>query len=408
MSERCPVCSAVREDIESSVAQVCSQCGHVVGAVLKPKVAARTPFRSMVDSLVPKAELKNATRDLFSLNGESRPPVISFQGEALPGQPDGDDVADISLDSLAPMRDSQSSLMFSLAELKKSAPERPPQDSLPDRELWQMQAATPLFGTADDAALLAAPNLLPLSSGGAVSLPQRESSAAHKSLALWVGGAGLGLAVVSGTVWTFLGSPVGETDQTAAAGALAAQASPAQAGVVAVKPAVSAKAPPTPSPALAAAPPVQAEIKGRSGAVPVADDPTRIKAEPPVTREISQPPVAKARVNKPVPKRKRRKKKTVAKKVVKSSSGFSKSKAKRALVAAASKAAGCGKKGRAGGKGKIRLTFGTNGRVKSARIVSARFTGSSTGKCALRHFRAARIPAFDGKPVTVAKSFAVR
>jgi outer membrane biosynthesis protein TonB len=78
--------------------------------------------------------------------------------------------------------------------------------------------------------------------------------------------------------------------------------------------------------------------------------------------------------------------------------------ARAALNTAASRAAGC--KGTSG-TGKIQVTFATSGRVSSAQIVSGPFGGTASGNCALRHFKAAKVPAFTGNPTTVAKSFKI-
>jgi hypothetical protein len=85
---------------------------------------------------------------------------------------------------------------------------------------------------------------------------------------------------------------------------------------------------------------------------------------------------------------------------------FDKGAAKAALSTATSQAAGCGQGG-APGKGKIQITFAPSGKVSDAALVEGPFAGTAAGKCALRHFRAARVPAFSGAPVTVAKSFKI-
>jgi len=85
---------------------------------------------------------------------------------------------------------------------------------------------------------------------------------------------------------------------------------------------------------------------------------------------------------------------------------FDKDAAKTALSTAASQAAAC-RQGGTPGKGKIQVTFAPSGKVSDASLVEGPFGGTAAGRCALRHFRAARIPAFAGAPVTVAKSFKV-
>jgi hypothetical protein len=85
---------------------------------------------------------------------------------------------------------------------------------------------------------------------------------------------------------------------------------------------------------------------------------------------------------------------------------FDKSAAKAALNAAAQASASCGAGG-ASGKGKVQVTFAPTGKVSDVQLVEGPFAGSTAGKCALRNFKAAKIPAFSGAPVTVAKSFKV-
>jgi hypothetical protein len=87
-------------------------------------------------------------------------------------------------------------------------------------------------------------------------------------------------------------------------------------------------------------------------------------------------------------------------------SPFDKSAAKTALNSAAAAAADCGQGG-APGKGKVQLTFANTGRVANVEIVEGPFSGTAAGKCALRQFRAARVPSFSGAPVTVSKSFKI-
>src|SRR6185295_4823271 len=72
--------------------------------------------------------------------------------------------------------------------------------------------------------------------------------------------------------------------------------------------------------------------------------------------------------------------------------------AKSALNAAATKAGSCAG---AAGKGKVQLTFAPSGKVSSAEITDGPFSGTPAGKCALKHFRSAHIPAFSGNPQTV-------
>jgi hypothetical protein len=74
------------------------------------------------------------------------------------------------------------------------------------------------------------------------------------------------------------------------------------------------------------------------------------------------------------------------------------------LSTAASKAGSCGG---TSGKGKVQLTFTPSGRVSSALLTEGPFAGTPAGKCALKHFKAARVPPFSGAAQTVAKSFKI-
>lgn len=81
--------------------------------------------------------------------------------------------------------------------------------------------------------------------------------------------------------------------------------------------------------------------------------------------------------------------------------------AKAALNSAAAGAAGCRAPAGPNGTGKVQVTFAPSGNVTSALIVSGPFGGTPVGSCVARTFRAAKVPAFDGSPMTVSKSFTI-
>lgn len=81
--------------------------------------------------------------------------------------------------------------------------------------------------------------------------------------------------------------------------------------------------------------------------------------------------------------------------------------AKTALNSAAAGAAGCRAPAGPTGTGKVQVTFAPSGNVTSALIVSGPFGGTPVGSCVARTFRAAKVPAFDGSPMTVSKSFTI-
>ncbi|HVU01318.1 MAG TPA: hypothetical protein VHE30_06185, partial [Polyangiaceae bacterium] len=86
---------------------------------------------------------------------------------------------------------------------------------------------------------------------------------------------------------------------------------------------------------------------------------------------------------------------------------FDKEAAKTALGAASSNAASCKKPDGPTGSGKVTVTFSPSGRVTSANVTEGPFGGTPVGGCVAKLFRAARVPAFSGDPVTVSKGFSI-
>jgi predicted Zn finger-like uncharacterized protein len=86
---------------------------------------------------------------------------------------------------------------------------------------------------------------------------------------------------------------------------------------------------------------------------------------------------------------------------------FSRSAATSALGAAAGSARSCKKPDGPTGGGKVKVTFAPSGNVTSAQVQGAPFAGTSVGGCVAGVFRGARVPPFDGSPVTVTKSFTI-
>ncbi len=85
---------------------------------------------------------------------------------------------------------------------------------------------------------------------------------------------------------------------------------------------------------------------------------------------------------------------------------FDKGAAVTALGAAAANAASCKKPDGPTGSGKVSVTFAPSGRATMTNVGGA-FAGTEVGGCVARLFRAARVPAFAGDPVTVTKSFSI-
>ncbi|MEP7053370.1 MAG: zinc-ribbon domain-containing protein, partial [Pseudomonadota bacterium] len=85
---------------------------------------------------------------------------------------------------------------------------------------------------------------------------------------------------------------------------------------------------------------------------------------------------------------------------------FDKSAAVAALGAAAASAGSCKKPDGPTGSGKVSVTFAPSGRATMTNVGGA-FAGTEVGGCVARLFRAAKVPAFSGDPVTVSKSFSI-
>jgi hypothetical protein len=83
---------------------------------------------------------------------------------------------------------------------------------------------------------------------------------------------------------------------------------------------------------------------------------------------------------------------------------FDRGAAEVALDAAAQVAArDCPQPGQAGVKGPVKVTFAPDGAVTSS-TTDAPWADTPIGGCALSAFRAARVPPFDGQPVTMTTS----
>ncbi|MCC6552553.1 MAG: zinc-ribbon domain-containing protein [Polyangiaceae bacterium] len=84
---------------------------------------------------------------------------------------------------------------------------------------------------------------------------------------------------------------------------------------------------------------------------------------------------------------------------------FNRGAATAALGAAAGAAKSCKKPDGPTGSGKVKVTFAPSGNVTSAQVQGPPFAGTPVGGCVAGVFRGARVPPFDGAPVSVTKSF---
>ncbi|MEO8179160.1 MAG: hypothetical protein ABI895_10030 [Deltaproteobacteria bacterium] len=358
------------------------------------------PRRRMASMAGGPAQLENATRDLFRLTGGQSIPVeartpIELKPKTAPAvsrRPDPPPSSGRNFSSGGHSKPAEASILFSLESLMRAAtPSEKPDE--PDQQLWNMQAETPLFGTSQDHALLTTPLEPPPRSAGMDSMTmssRRPAGMRMLPLLLAVFG-GCGVILV-GAAWFVLRPPVAppapaQALETTPPALQAPGAEPAHAAVAAVaerKPATGGVAA-DPAPTAAKEPP---EVKEEPAAL-AAPSSAAAKA----TAHAAVPPRATSSAKKPPP---RATKPAVA--------AFDVDAAKNALNTAATQASACTG---TSGKGKVQLTFAPTGKVSAAQLLDGPFAGTPAGKCALKHFRAAHIPAFSGSPQTVAKSFKI-
>jgi predicted Zn finger-like uncharacterized protein len=86
---------------------------------------------------------------------------------------------------------------------------------------------------------------------------------------------------------------------------------------------------------------------------------------------------------------------------------FDRAAAMSALSKAAGAAKSCKKDDGPTGSGKVKVTFAPSGNVTSATVEGPPFAGTAVGGCVAAAFRGARVPPFDGTPISVSKSFTI-
>jgi hypothetical protein len=401
-------------------ARPCSHCGYD-GAFPPAEPEIQPPRDSMPSFAGARAKLATATQDLFRLSGNYSIPVEASRSEPpAPSVPEPISVA----------RKPEASMMFSLEALMKATQTTRKPDPMLDQasdQLWSMQAATPLFGTSHDQALLTTPlKMEPAQSMDSMTLPSQTPNGRRWWPILLAAGAGLALA--AGGIWVFDNpsgvSPLGAALPPSVQAALVAQPLAEPPGAAAPAPAASENSaepgtvkPDTAQPEEASA--ALAEAAKPSAAEPSKDEPVAVSTaaapdsnpSPAKSGAISstQPESEKDRAGKDRASKKpppRVEKPSAPLKLAAAVFAFDKAAAKSALNAAADAASACGAGG-AAGKGKIQITFAPSGKVSDAQLVEGPFAGTTAGKCALRHFKAVKVPGFSGAPVTVAKSFKV-
>jgi hypothetical protein len=83
---------------------------------------------------------------------------------------------------------------------------------------------------------------------------------------------------------------------------------------------------------------------------------------------------------------------------------FDRSAASAAMSSAVGATSGCKKEGDPSGVARVSVTFAPSGRVTQANIGGPPFAGTATGGCIAKAFKTAKVPPFEGDPVTVSKT----
>jgi hypothetical protein len=86
---------------------------------------------------------------------------------------------------------------------------------------------------------------------------------------------------------------------------------------------------------------------------------------------------------------------------------FNRAAASSALNAASGAAKGCKKPDGPTGTAKVKVTFASSGSVTQSVVQGAPFAGTPVGSCIAGAFRSAKVPPFEGSPVSVTKSVTI-
>lgn len=419
MKVLCSACSLEHDlsPVQLAEGASCTRCGRNLGGsdqatlIIESKVATQEdatlllPSREAAPVVTYQAPrtysmpsraregLKTATKDLFGFD-PPRPVLIT--------------ATEIEPDVPTP-RASENSIMFSLENLmkgnSKATPKVPPPDAVSEHYLLDMQGTPPLFGTAEDHALLTTPIAKPTPPAHTMTMPSRRPARRKSGMWKWAAG-GIGLCAVAAAGWWGVqaaasgphntNEPVAEAPPVVAPPAEPAPPSePVAAAVPPSEPAPpAASAEPAPAESATAAPSEPAPAASAEPAPPAADTPQPAATAAPSARPTNTK--GKAKPEKKVASAAKPKGGVVG-------LPFNKAAAKDALTAASNQVGSC--KG-ASGSGKVQLTFAPSGKVSNASITSGTFPGGVSA-CILRQFRAARVPPFGGLPVSVAKSFKI-
>ncbi|MCC6215288.1 MAG: zinc-ribbon domain-containing protein [Polyangiaceae bacterium] len=309
----------------------------------------------------------------------------------------------------------ENSVLFSLDALKAGIPSKSetgavkrPEKSSPSAGLDDLMnlgggGANPLFTLASNQALLSAPappepppppppSLAAASGGLAPAAPARAKVP-------WVAIAAGGgvLAVVAIVAVVVLGGKKSEPVAQAPA------AEPARTEATAAQPAPAKTEDPKPEPAKAEEP--RAEEPAAGSAAPAGAESAGGEKREPTEEEKKR--FADAKKAEEEKKKAEEEKKPETPAPTGGGAPFNKGAAVAALSSAASAASACKRPGGPTGTGRATVTFAPSGRATNATVSGGAFGGTSVGGCIASVFRRAKVPPFDGDPVTVGKSFTI-
>lgn len=305
----------------------------------------------------------------------------------------------------------ESSVLFSLESLtqpeaKSQKQKQKARDKQQEEEsfaLFGSDAPDPLLniGGGDLAALAAAdlakpaPALVEPFPTSEPALPRGGTATKSKGgVLVWL--ALLGVAAAAGGAFVMLQRrPLAPAAPAQPSGALELKSAPSEASTAAAD---SPPAQGSPTPAETASAAALASVAVSASAIPAnpaAFAGAALGSKPASPAAASKPPEPAAAAAKPEP-------------APPASEGlaFDKGAALAALGAAAASAGSCKTPDGPTGTGKVSVTFAPSGRATATSVAGA-LAGTDVGGCVARLFRAAKVPAFSGDPVTVSKSFSI-
>lgn len=314
----------------------------------------------------------------------------------------------------------ESSVLFSLNTLKATSSAqavnpRPPATDQTAADILGLNAAGGLPGMSATAALFAAPAPEPVVPEARTRAridttpPMGRKKATPWPLALGV--AVVAVAAVSAAVFILRSGNgrVVEGPALPATTSSAAPPSPMQSAAAAIpvesaNPALPEPSTPEPSRASTAIPAGRTAEPARAAPVVVTSSPSRSAQKPVASADLEG---MKAAVRPETKAQEKGPEHVVLAEDPQDAPPFDAAAAKAALGNAAAQAGSCKQADGPTGKGQVQVTFAPTGNTTAATVTDGTFGGTPVGGCVAKVFRAAKVPAFSGAPVTVSKSFVI-